>query len=193
MGLPQNQPNMTVQPLQVENSTSTPHTKPVAEIDWRELLLDCQQENRPFIVAVMSQDKMLQVKDVRRMKFEPVVGFAYAVEFGQPDNAYRCSVEVEIWVDQRHLHKGIAKTLLDRMLTALCPMYVWKDPVPFLDNGNQAKWVGGGHRLVKTITCTLLYSDDEEESLKWKKKWLSEFYFKEAGTIPCVGRKLNKP
>ena len=40
----------------------------------------------------------MRAQDIKAGKFESIVGFAYGVDFGAPDNAYRITLEIEIWV-----------------------------------------------------------------------------------------------
>ena len=79
---------------------ATHFVKPSDESMWRETLEVCIADRCPFFVAILSQSqtRAMQVKDVRPGKFESVVGFAYGADFGAPDNAYRITLEIEIWV-----------------------------------------------------------------------------------------------
>ena len=96
-------------------------------------------------------------------------------------------------VDPRHQRQGIGKTLLDRMLACLDPMYAWKDPAPFLDMGNPHKWMSGGHRITRTLVLSLLYPEEEEEqAFAWKKKWLMRSNFHVGGVVPNIARKARK-
>lgn len=84
----------------IATSTATHFVKPSDESMWRNILASCRADCCPFFVAILSQSqaRAMQAKDVRRGKFESVVGFAYAVDFAAPDNAYRITLEFEIWV-----------------------------------------------------------------------------------------------
>lgn len=175
-------------------SAFTPFTDELQQSYWHDRLQDIQAESLPFVVAILMADKASQnFKDVRRLKQERVVGFANAVDFGSRSNAFRYTVELDIWVDPGHLKKGIGKTLLDRMIAVMCPQYSCKDPAPFLCEGDYYNWMGGGKRAIKTILFSMLYSAKEEEEVKWKKQWLEKWNFTQGGVIEKIGYKFGRP
>ena len=173
--------------------------KPVNTAYWTECYNSSQNDGTPFVVAVhMGQTPCKELKDVRRRKGETIVGFSVATSYGSTDSVYRYSVELELYVDRDHLRKGIGRTMLDRMLAALCQDYKFLDCAPFLlgkDHQLQA-WIGGGIPIVHTLAVNLLHwAGEDHENVEWKMKWLAggRNEFEHVGTIPKIGYKFVKP
>ena len=160
---------------------------------WHDNITEAGKEKQPFIVAVLMGDKASgNQRQVRRLKQEHIVGFARATDFGYSNNAYRYTVEFEVYVQDGHLHKGIGKTLFDRLMAAIATDYTLKECAPFLCSDGVERWSGGGHRIVKTILFNMLHHDNDKD-LDWKKKWLEREHFQQSSSLPKIGYKLGKP
>jgi len=164
------------------------------ELYWHARLQETIDEHDPFLVAVhMGSKPITNVCDVHRKKSETIVGFAFAADYGQQTHAYRFTVELEMWVHRDHLHQGIGRSMLDRMLAALDPGYNLLECAPFLGKDKMSHWIGGSHCLVKTILVNLLHNEDSKMDVEWKKDWLSsKNEFKYCGTLPGMGHKFGK-
>lgn len=164
------------------------------ELYWRQRLQETIDENDPFLVAVhMGSKPINNLRDVHRKKSETIVGFAFAADYGLQTHAYRFTVELEMWVHQDHLHQGIGRSMLDRMLAALDPGYNLLECAPFLCGDMLSRWVSGSHCLVKTILVNMLHNEDEKKDVEWKRDWLSNKNdFKYCGTLPGMGHKFGK-
>ena len=166
---------------------------------WTQCYNTSQSEKLPFIVAVhMGEKPCRSLKDVKRKKGETLVGFSMATYYGPTDSVYRYSAELELYVHREHLRQGIGRTMLDRMLSALCQGYHLIELAPFLlgKDHRRVDWSAGGIAIVHTVTINLLHSvEEDKENIEWKMKWLSggrnEFEF--AGNIPKIGYKFLKP
>ena len=176
----------------VASSSATPYTEPLKETEWQDTIKECDDCRLPFVVAVLPPDKIKNRRDARRVKWEPIVGFAYAVDYGENSNAFRTTVESHVWVDHRYLRQGIGKTLMDRAMASMSASYAWRDPVPYFDDKSKGGFLLGGPRPNKTILISLLYSKDDAEDIKGKKAWLATIGFQDGGVIPNIGFKNDK-
>jgi len=164
------------------------------ELYWRQRLQETIDEGDPFLVAVhMGSKPINNIRDIHRKKSETIVGFAFAADYGLQTHAYRFTVELEMWVHGDHLHQGIGRSMLDRMLAALDPGYNLLECAPFLGGEGLSRWFSGSHCIVKTILVSLLHNEDNEKDIEWKKDWLSNKNdFKCCGTLPGMGHKFGK-
>lgn len=172
------------------------HLEDNNEVYWRERLQEAVNESDPFLVAVlMGSTRVTSLKDVRSTRNqETIVGFALAADYGLQNHIWRFTVELEMWVHPDHLHQGIGRSLLDRMLGALDPGYNLKECAPFLDDSDsRQRWVSGSYSVVKTIMINLLHYHGRTKDVEWKKAWLSDKHdFKHSGTIEGIGRRHDK-
>ncbi len=173
--------------------------KPVDTAYWTECYNTSQDDGTPFLVAVhMGQKRIHELKDVRRRKGETIVGFSVATNYGSKDSVYRYSVELELYVRREHLRQGVGRTMLDRMLAALCQDYSLIEcaPLLLLKGHHRHAWCGGGVPIVHTVAVNLLHwAGEDKENVEWKMKWLSggRNNFEHVGTIPRIGFKFVKP
>lgn len=130
--------------------------------------------------------------DIIRKKQENVVGFAVAANYGGKDTMFRSSVELELMVHQEFYHQGIGRTLLDRILAALSPDHNLLECAPFLPYNDICHWISGGSRQAKAIMVNILYSDDIEDTVTWRKQWLAKYEFQHVGTMRHIGFKKGK-
>ena len=166
---------------------------------WTECYNNSQDDGTPFLVAVHTgQKRWNELKDVRRRKGENIIGFSVATCYGSKDSVYRYSVELELYVHRKHLRQGVGRTMLDRMLAALCQDYSLIECAPLLlSKGHHLQsWIGGGVPIVQTVAVNLLHwAGEDKENVEWKMKWLSggRNNFEHVGTIPKIGYKFVKP
>ena len=161
------------------------------EIYWRARLQECFDEGDPFLLAIYDGEN--RDRKTQRKKSETIVGFAFAADYGLQKTAYRFTVELEIWVHHDYHHKGIGRSLLDRMLAALDPAYNFHECVPLLGKYDATRWCSGGHSIVKTILVNILHNKFNMNTLEWKKKWLEENNFEHQGTLWEIGQKFGEP
>ena len=173
--------------------------KPVDTAYWTECYNNSQDDRTPFLVAVHTgQQRYKELKDVRRRKGETIIGFSVATSYGSRDSVYRYSVELELYVHREHLRQGVGRTMLDRMLAALCQDYSFMDCAPLLlSKGHHLHaWIGGGVPIVHTLAVNLLHwAGEDHDNVEWKMKWLSggRNQFEHVGTLPRIGYKFAKP
>lgn len=178
----------------IEHSTATPELEILPSQYWQDIINECELNKYPFVVAILTRQKIKHRAQTQRLKTDHVVGFAWAVNYGDVHNAYRFTAEIDIRVHPEHLHEGIGKTLLDRMMFAMSPTYscLWKDPVPFIEakGSNVCNGIG---RETKVITAAILFAQADDEELKWKTKWLLKYGFQISGTMSNMAYKFGTP
>ena len=81
---------------------------------------------------------------------------------------------------------------MDRILTALDPVYVPRNGVQFAGGGNSIQYEQGGERVVSKIMVGIPFAAKEDADVKWQKEWLAQFEFEEVAIFPKIGRKLGK-
>lgn len=177
--------------------TDTVYTPFITNEDgrWRGILADSKEDSLPFVVAIHMADKAPRNnRDISKMPkhLEHIVGFASAVDYGNRSNAYKYTVELEMWVRPEFQNKGIGRTMMDRVMGIMCPEYDTKEMVPFIAPGPIDYWIGGGRRMIKTVLFSLLTSQVEDENLKWMSKWLIREGFSQAGIVPGIAFKLGR-
>ena len=180
----------------VQETSHVCELQPVDNRYWNGRFQEAVDECTPFVVAIhMGEKKFTNLRDVHRKKHENIVGFAVAANYGGPKTAYRHSVELDMFVHHAHLRQGIGNTLLDRMLSALAPQYSLLERTLFLGEYIVDYWIGGGHKICKTVIVNILHDAEDTRSVEWKKKWLSQEHngFECVGTLPKIGIKRGKP
>lgn len=176
------------------NSVHTPLVEP-EDGYWRDRLVDSAEAHTPFIVAILMADKAPRnSRDINKMPktHEHVVGFTSVVDYGTSFNAYKYTVELEMWVRPEFHKKGIGRTMMDRAMGIMCPIYDLKENVPFIAPGPMDYWMGGGRRVTKTVMFSYLSSEAENEQFKWMKCWLMKEGFSHAGIVPDIAFKLGR-
>lgn len=174
----------------VDHSVVVPEMKRLNERQWAGRLADCRESNYAFLVAVQ-----LVAKDGvnnRRGQQETICGFAYADDYGDKENAWRYTCELQVYVGSWILRKGVGKSLIDRMMVALDPEYIPRGAVRFNGGVDAVRYEGGGVRVIRKVVITLPYAAKDENTLKWQKEWLLQWRFEQMGCLLGIGRKLDK-
>lgn len=174
----------------VDHSVVVPEMKRLNERQWAGRLADCRESNYAFLVAVQ-----LVAKDgvnSRRGQQETICGFAYADDYGDKENAWRYTCELQVYVGHWILRQGVGKSLIDRMMVALDPEYMPRGAVRFDGGVDAVRYEGGGVRVIRKVVITLPYAAKDENTLKWQKEWFSQWRFEQMGCLLGIGRKLDK-
>lgn len=174
----------------VDHSVVVPEMKRLNERQWAGRLADCRESNYAFLVAVqlVAKDGVIN----RRGQQETICGFAYADDYGDKENAWRYTCELQVYVGNWTLRKGVGKSLIDRMMVALDPEYIPRGAVRFNGGADAARYEGGGVRVIRKVVVTLPYAAKDENTLKWQKEWFSQWRFEQMGCLLGIGRKLDK-
>ena len=155
---------------------------------WRDEIGSGGVSNNPFIVAVLKKGKS---KKHRRERSEFVVGFGRTVDYGSPTNAYRFTLEMEIYVHEDLFHQGIGKTLFDKlMMSVVDSPYIAKYGTEFLAD-NPERYELGNFRRAKIIVVSIHYSDDDKTT-EWKSNFLKSQNFEQFSHLPNAGFKNGK-
>ena len=178
----------------VANTTDVPTLDLDETVFWHNEIKRVIEDREPFLVAIIKGDNSSRsFREARRLKQEHVVGFARATDYGASGTVFRYTVELEVFVKDGHMRKGIGTCLFDRMMNALSPRYDAKNGVPLIctPKEGETSWRAGSWRSVKTILINLL-GQENEEAVAWKKQWLEKEDFHQCGYAPNIGFKLGK-
>jgi GNAT superfamily N-acetyltransferase len=142
-------------------------------------------EKLPYIVAIA---KGRQARNQQHYVRENVVGFASLTDFCDRGSMYRFTMEMELFVHPGYTRKGIARCLLDRLLSTVSTSYQLKEGYQYEQRGDYLK--NGAGRVVKTVN--LAWPHGAQDNTDWVTKFLNEFDFKKAGHLRHMGAKLGK-
>lgn len=174
----------------VDHTVVVPEMKTLSERQWLGRWTDCTQSSYAFLVAVQLGSKV--GVNNRRPSRETICGFAYADDYGERENAWRYTCELQVYVGSWTLRKGVGKALVDRMMVALDPVYPIRGGVRFHGGVDPLRYEAGGVRVVHKVVISLPYAAKDENTLKWQKEWLSQWKFEQAGNLRGIGRKFDK-
>lgn len=169
-------------------SVIVPERDPISEERVREHYEDVRSRlHLPWLVAVERKPESNGYASAGKDK---IVGYAFADDYSGPKDTYRYTVEIQVFTHHEHLRMGIGKTLMDRLMIFLDPMYLPRGGYDFIDNDDF--WGPGGQRVISKVLCNIPYTVEDNSEMKWLKKWLENFEFDEMGTLKEVGLKFNK-
>lgn len=179
----------------VINSVRTAEIHPITYSDMLARWTDSTDEKLPFVVAV---SKSAKINRGAGNRIEKIVGWASATDWVSRHAVERFTVELEIYVHQQHLHQGIGKCLMDKLIDSTDRGYIARKGYPFtcapeLRHGYSA---GGARDLIKLLI--LVRSLDKPQNIKekdlpWIKKWLEdEWNFEQQGYFPKTGVKFRR-
>ena len=174
----------------IRNAVTASERQDLTVPQWRGRWQGAIDDSYAFIVAVQMSGKGPGLN--RRQANEVVVGFAYAEDYGDNNNAYRFTCEIQFWVHHAYPRVGVGKTLVDRMLFALDPDYPPRSGTTFVGGEDEIKYMWGGRRIIKKILINIPYPAEDDYNLKWQAKWLVGFDFFHVCTLPGIGYKFGK-
>ena len=116
-----------------------------------------------------------------------VIGFAYSDDFNGPSGMYRFLAEVEVYVDQEFLRKGVASCLLDKLFGILDPNYSERGGYEIRDDDFGC----GASRVVDCMWINYPYVQDDDDK-DWATKWLGSLGFAQTGEHKKVAYKVGK-
>lgn len=174
----------------INHSVVASELSPMTAQQWQTRWEDAREAKYAFLVAVQSNPRGGGYS--RRVTEEVVTGFAYADDYGDRNGAWRFTCEIQFFVAHWQLRAGVGKSLVDRLLTALDPVYVPRNGVQFAGPGNSIQYEQGGERVVSKIVIGIPFAAKENGDVKWQKEWLAQFEFEEMAIFPKVGRKFGK-
>ncbi|KAL8747824.1 MAG: hypothetical protein Q9190_000324 [Brigantiaea leucoxantha] len=161
---------------------------PTQVSQWRNVLAQTVDEKFAFIVAVMMGGR-------GRSGFEEIVGFSFAESHTSEErSSYSYFCEMQVYTSAKYPHQGIGKSLVDRMVFSLDAHYHnWGGCEFRIDDRERTFYEFGGRSTIKNILIKVMYDADDEREFQKVKDWLKrEFEFEHVGTMPRVGRKLDK-
>ncbi|KAL8858163.1 MAG: hypothetical protein Q9178_005340 [Gyalolechia marmorata] len=174
----------------IRTSAVTGERVELNEYDWRTRFDNCEEEHFPFLVAILPSYGRMDRQQGRK---EKVVGFTYAEDFVSEQTVWGHTCELQLFVHQRYLRKGIGKNLMDCILRGIDPNYQAKRAVQFdFTPGHSDRYEGGGERVISNVIFALPYTAEEDEHAQWVGRWLfQEFKFELQGLLIGIGRVQN--
>ncbi|KAI9849137.1 MAG: hypothetical protein M1837_005367 [Sclerophora amabilis] len=149
---------------------------------------DVRDELLPWFVAV---EHSVERGTWRGRGGEKVVGYAFADDFGDRNNAYRYTVEIQVFTHSEYQRKGVGKTLMDKMMAVMDPGYCSRGGYRFVCNPD-GLWEFSGRRTISKVLCNIPYIPEDPSEKEWLKKWLEGWEFEEVGHLKEVGVRRGK-
>ncbi|KAL9116079.1 MAG: hypothetical protein Q9227_000448 [Pyrenula ochraceoflavens] len=179
----------------IQHSARPSELDPIPLIEMQNRLADVENENLPFLVAILKDFKTSRKAQIRSSHVEKIVGFGCAALFSAIQNAEQYTAEMEIYVHREWLRQGIGSCLLDKMLEPLDPGYIPRQGYLFTCDPEARRHYGpGGKRDLLSSVFVVRHWDNprtgEISEYMWLKKWLEKFGFEEQGYLRRVG--MNK-
>ncbi len=179
----------------IKNSVRPAELHPISHSDMLNRWTDSTDEKLPFIVAV---SKSAKINRAVGNAVEKIVGWASATDWVSRHSVERFTVELEIYVHQQHLHQGVGKCLMDKLIDSTDRGYIARKGYPFscapeVYHGYSA---GGARDLIKLLIVVRSMDkprNGKENDLPWIKKWLeNEWNFEQQGHFLKAGVKFKK-
>lgn len=140
----------------------------------------------PYLVAVDRGNR--QRTQGRRYVTDKIVGYALLDEFCHKGSMWRYTMEMEFYVHHQYTSKGIAKCLIDRLLSTVSPAYPVKGGYEYVNRGEYLKT--GAARVVKTILLSVPHAHTDD--MGWMTKLMKGFEFSKTGHLKQMGAKYDK-
>jgi len=153
---------------------------------------DIDQARLPYVVAVDKSsrgNRRHRQQKHAKPQDEHVVGFGFADDYNDIRGMYRYTVEVEIFVKENYLQKGIGRCLMDKLISVLDLSYIDRGGYEFL--GDKSAYSTGGRRKIGNMIVNIPHSSTDVARSAWIEKWLNQWAFEACGHYSEVGHKLN--
>ena len=180
---------LTIYNHYVRNSVVASEIRLVEPDHFKYRLDDIYNLRLPWLVAV-HRPKRINRSVPRHQQAEKIVGYALAEDHSDVRDAYRYTVEMQIFVHHDHLRLGVGRTLMDRIVCALDPYYVSRGGYRSVDKDDPHRYETP--RVLSKILCLVPYCSDDRSQMEWRKKWLESWQFAEVGDLREIGYKHGK-
>jgi GNAT superfamily N-acetyltransferase len=194
--------------LEKDNDNCPQFFESVTASDIEHLYQHCQDTLRPFVVAVPTQDELLDsskwpkgaekaykeylsFREVQPLKQDGVMGFAFVTDtrmgiLNKPCPASRFTGLVRVGVHPEHRRKLCGTALLDRIL--LCVMahssvveYKWEGPE---STQIYSKAYRQNQRQYTRLYIEAFTATKDDPELAWREKLLEKFEFQQMAYLP---------
>lgn len=176
----------------VENSARTSELEKIQLSEMHDRLDDSENENLPFLVAVLKDFKKTKHTAARTTSTEKVVGYGLATDFCLPDRAEKFTAELELYVHPEWLHKKLGSCLLDKLLEVCDRGYIRRQGYIFHSDEPKKYYPGGDRDLLSLVFVLRYWQSRDDLEYEGIKVWLSEFDFEEKGVLERVGIKKGR-
>lgn len=208
----------------VENSPRPCETGSISEDDMGQRLDRSRESKLPFIVAVERQQRgTLQSAEEssrrsKKVRRERLVGFVSVCDFTCQDYVEHISGELELYVDSKHGHLGVGRSLLDKVMEVCDNTYQRKQDTLFCQPPelHHLYGPGGGRQLHKLVVLLRKWrqpraaaldvrdcdqsrnggpsfvKSGENEYESWLRRWLEDCGFELEGLLKGVGAKHGR-
>ena len=179
----------------VRNTVYTSEIHPIGYADMLDRWIASTDEKLPFIVAV---SKSLKMNREVGNAVEKVVGWASATDFVNRNSVERFTVELDMYVHKDHLHQGVGKCLMDKLIDSTDRGHIARKGYPFTcaPELRHAYSAGGARDLMNLRVLVRSWDkprNAKENHLPWIKKWLEDAWnFVQQGHSPKAGVKFKR-
>ena len=179
----------------IQNSVRPSELHPITHSHMMNRWTESTSEKLPFIVAV---SKSAKINRGVGNAVEKIVGWASATGWVSAHSIERFTVELEIYVHQQHLHQGIGKCLMDKLIDSTDRGHIARKGYPFAcaPELRHEYSAGGARDLMTLIILVRGLSKPQnawEDDVPWIKKWLEdEWNFEQQGHVSCIGAKFQR-
>ncbi|KKY25024.1 hypothetical protein UCRPC4_g02081 [Phaeomoniella chlamydospora] len=193
----------------VEHSPRTTELSPIDETAMVDRIVTAWQDKLPFLVALSRKSaptgpkRTRKTSGVQQLHFEKIVGYALAQDFSGIMLAERYTSEFEVYVRPEWYRKGIATSLLDKLLEVCdagwCPKQMGPEYLFECDPEISHMYgVGGRRDLIAHVFVLRYYKTNkpgDQNDYPWIKEWLAKFGFEQQGCLDSCsvknGRLMN--
>ncbi len=179
----------------IQNSVRPTELHPITHSDMMIRWTESTGGKLPFIVAASKSAKINRGVD---NAVEKIVGWASATDWVSAHSIERFTVELEIYVHQQHLHQGVGKCLMDKLIDSTDRGHIARKGYPFACAPElRHEYSAGGARNLMTLIIVVRGlskpQNAKEDDVSRIKKWLEdEWNFEQQGHIPNIGAKFQR-
>ena len=173
----------------VSESPRTTELEPVTVQTMEERFYTAFHDKLPFFVAISMRPPVKKGKrGVRGVYSEKILGFVLSQDFSAITLAERYTSELELYVHPEWRHRGVGKSLLDKVLEVCDPGWSPRQGYYFeCDQDVAYKYGNGGQRDLANLIFVIRHYNKvlpgDEPDYEWIKEWLAGYGFEEQGCL----------
>lgn len=195
----------TIYNYYVNNSIITEDQEVIQESDALFLITNARFEKLPFIVAVRGREPPLTDAQGRcgatariLPQFESVVGFSFTEIFnfgfsGGRAGRSRATANLQLYVHQDYMHKGIGRNLLDRLLHSMSQAYSFRNGASWINPEDDKTYESTNLVKWHQIFFQLPVDPKGEQHYSRVHNFLTKFFFIKVACLSAAARKSIHP